>query len=104
MIVDLLAWASLAGARARRGLADKIAIKATPPAHAGSGYVFDFDGVRVIAQFIVWPSGATEASAIKVETGQRAYFSDAAASNMEELDREFDTFLRAVAQLESAEA
>lgn len=102
MTIDLTAWTSSTERQLRaRGLAERGMIKSTSPEHPGGGHVLDVDTEHVIAQFIVWPSGATEASVVSIASGQRLFFRDAAITTMDELDAEFGDFLRAVVQLDS---
>ena len=101
MNVDLETWISRARGMARtRGLADDILIKVTPPAHQNGGHVIDFDGTHVVAQFIVWPSGAIEASHAAVATEHHAHIHNSTASNVEELDKTFDEFLHILTAIE----
>jgi hypothetical protein len=99
MMTDFTAWASSAGAVARkRGLPDHITMKVSLSAYSRGGCVLDFDSDHVIAQFVVWPSGATEGSAIKVATEAQTFW-HGQVSGIEELDKAFADFLRAIVEL-----
>lgn len=99
-LVDIAAWTLNASALARERMGG-VAATITSPLHADSGYVLDLDGERVMAQFIVWPSGAVEASAVVVATNERVYFKDATAADMQALDALLDDLLRFVADIEA---
>ena len=102
MIGSLEAWTSDAAARARhRGLVESVSVKVTIPKHAGGGFVIDFDGDRTIGQFVVWPNGALEASAVEIDTEDRFYFKNVVSAEMEELNSVFDELVRVLSNREA---
>lgn len=104
MIGNVSAWFESVGGRARGvGVPLSVSIKVTEPPHVRGGYVVDMDGAKAIAQFILWPNGAVEASALSVDTAERVFFKDASVQQVSDLDVEFDELARVVARLETQE-
>lgn len=96
MIGNLGDWFAQARERAHvLGLPVSVSIEATEPQHARGGRVLDLDGDRVVGQFIVWPNGAVEMSALEVETAERFLFKDATVQHVTDLDGLFDELVRA---------
>ncbi len=101
MNIDVTAWGFAALDRARQyDFGGKVIIKSAPPSHPDGGYVIDLDGDRVISQIVVWPSGATEITAMNVDTGQQEFIQHAVVLGLAELESLFDDFLRKVANIE----
>jgi hypothetical protein len=102
VIGDLETWAVGVVARAGRGDHEpSLKIKVTPPGHPNGGWVFDFDGNRVIAQFCVWPNGYTDVSFAEIATDAPMSIKTVVVTEMSSLNDVFDDFLRVITKLEA---
>ena len=101
--MELAEWISRRVAALHRVESWKGSVSVTAPTHPGRAYVIDIDGQRVIAQFIVWPSGSMEATAGAVEDGQVFYLDSAQALEESELDERWQRFYSAILQVEAKE-
>lgn len=71
-------------------------ITVSGPEHPGGGGVIDIDTDRVIAQFIVWPTWAYEASALSVESGEPFHFESKPEADEQQVAEGWSRFMAAL--------
>lgn len=102
MTLNITAWCERVLRQANDlGLPSSMSARLTAADRVGAGHVLDFDGDRVIAQFIVWPNGAVEASAIAVETETEVLFRSAVVDDVAGLDSLLGELLTTVVAIEN---
>jgi len=100
--MDVADWVARRAAALRQVETWKNSVSIKVPAYPGGGYLIDIDGKRVVAQFIVWPSGSMEATVGAVEDGQVVYLEAAESLNESELEERWLRFYSAVLQVETS--
>ena len=78
-------------------------VTSVAPQHPATGFVINVDAQRVVAQFIVWTSGAMEATAADVNSGESFYSDEAAHADVKDLEARWSRFVDAIARIEQAE-
>ena len=97
---DVNDWVARAAALLRSDEVWSEAVAVTPPTHDRAAHVVDVDGQHVIAQFVLWPSGAFEASALTVDDGERFYFNSQPDADAHSLSKAWREFVEAITHAE----
>ena len=82
------------------GIQERFTIKVVVPEQSSGGWVIDLDGEHVVSTFIVWPTGATEATVLDVASENRVYFDETVVDDGDALEQAFAAFLAIVIRVE----
>jgi hypothetical protein len=99
-MMDIAAWIATRVAALRKADVWKNVISVPPRIGSETGFVIDIDGSCVIAQFIVWTTGAMEATAGKVADGQVFYVDAAPTLDEAMLDERWRQFYSEILRVE----
>jgi hypothetical protein len=97
--LDLDTWVAGASPRARARLPRSISVAVTKGKFDGQGYTIDFEGARVLGQFIVWPNGHADGLALSRDATEPRVL-NSVCTNRVELDIAFDAVLGVVMEIE----
>ncbi len=100
MTIAVDRWASTAVAQVHETDVWKEAVTLRQAEYAGSGAVIDIDGRCVIGQFILWPSGSIEASALAIADERQFYTDSGKDLEPAAVDERWNRFLAAVTEVE----
>ena len=101
MSIEVNTWASDLAARLRITDLWQEAVTVTPSENPTRGSVIDIDGNHVIAQFVLWPTGAIEASALAVEGGEQFYFDSVSDLDLCGVEEHWTQFVCAISKVEA---
>jgi len=76
-------------------------ITVSAPRYKNGGWLIDIDTTRIIAQFIVWPSWAYEASALAVESEDHFHFESNCSADERTVDDAWKRFIKAIERVET---
>lgn len=102
--MNLVTWCTARATELRRLATWETAVSVALPDREHAGCVINVDGRHVIGQFIVWPTGAMEATAASVETGQMRYTDGASNLDAAALAERWQRFRSAITRIEEGDA
>lgn len=99
-MIDIVDWITKHVSDLRRTAPWKNAVSVKAPEQQGAGYVIDVDGAHVVGQFIVWTTGAMEATAGAVANGQVSYLDAASSVDEATLNERWRDFCAEILRIE----
>ena len=101
MSIEVNTCASNLAARLRITDLWREAVTVKPSEHPTTGSVIDVDGDHVIGQFVLWPTGAIEASALAIEDGEQFYFDSGSDLDLGGVEERWTQFVSAISKVEA---
>ena len=99
-MIDYADWIAKRVAGLRQSEVWRDSVTVTPPVEAGMGFVIDIDGEHVVAQFVVWTTGAMEATAGAVNDGEVFYTDATPIADEATLDQRWGQFCSEILRVE----
>lgn len=99
--MNILDWITRHVSDLRKVVPWESAVSVKLPDRAAGGYVINIDSARVVGQFIVWTTGAMEATAGAVADGQIFYTDAASSEDTATLDQRWARFCAEILRIEN---